>query len=369
VNWCQNNKPQLVICGPEDPLDRGIANDLSNIGIPCFGPKREAAKIECSKSFAKDFMSKYGIPTAQYRNFTDANEAKNFVKSSPNALVVKASGLAAGKGVIVAANQNEACDAIDLILSKNAFGTAGNTIVVEELLEGDEVSVLAFTDGVHFKALLPSQDHKRAFDNDLGPNTGGMGAYCPFPLIDNKTIEIVEKEILQKTIDGLRSEGNPFVGLLYAGLMITKDGPKVIEFNCRFGDPETQSVLPLLDSDLYEICLACTQNNLKSIDLKWKNKSACGIVVATQGYPNGPIPKGQLIEGIDDAIKNGLLVFHGGTQLRENKFYTSGGRILTVVAVQDNLAAAADKALTGASLIKIENSFYRKDIAHKALNR
>jgi phosphoribosylamine--glycine ligase len=315
-------------------------------------------------------MNKYGIPTAKYQNFTDANEAKNFVKtSSINALVVKASGLAAGKGVIVAANQKEACDAIDFILLKKAFGSAGNTVVVEELLEGDEVSVLAFTDGTNIKTLLPSQDHKRAFDNDVGPNTGGMGAYCPYPFLDNKTIEIIEKEILQKTIDGLKSEKSPFVGLLYAGLMLTKTGPKVIEFNCRFGDPETQSILPLLESDLYDVCLACTQQKLQSINLKWKSKSACGVVVASQGYPDGPIPKGQLIEGIDDAVKNGLLVFHGGTELKENKFYTSGGRVLTIVAVEDNLRTAADKALKGAALIKIEKAFYRKDIANKALNR
>ncbi|XP_054160680.1 trifunctional purine biosynthetic protein adenosine-3-like [Oppia nitens] len=371
TDWCQQNKPSLVIVGPEDPLDRGIADELNRLGVACFGPERAAAQIECNKSFAKDFMAKHQIPTARYRNFADgeADKAKEFVRTAPfRALVIKASGLAAGKGVIVAASVAEACDAIDSILVNKAFGSAGNTVVVEELLDGPEVSVFAFTDGIDVKPLLPSQDHKRAYDGDTGPNTGGMGAYCPYPFVDQKTMAVIEKDILRKTVDGLRTGGKPFVGLLYAGLMITSDGPKVIEFNCRFGDPETQSVLPLLESDLYDICYACSQQQLQSIELKWRPKTACGIVIASNGYPETPV-KGQLIDGIDSAQKAGLLVFHGGTQYRDNKFYNSGGRILTVVAVADDLDSAVNRALMGAELIKIDNSFHRKDIAKKTLDK
>ena len=368
VEWCRLNKPSLVVIGPEDPLDRGISDGLSVIGVPCFGPGKGAAQIECDKSFAKDFMRRHDIPTAKYQNFTDANAAKSYVDSESNALVIKASGLAAGKGVIVANNKDEAFAAIDSILLNKSFGDAGTTIVVEELLEGDEVSVLAFTDGNTYKSLLPSQDHKRAFDFDKGPNTGGMGAYCPYPFLDDATLKVVETEILQKTIDGLRQEGRPFVGLLYAGLMLTRDGPKVIEFNCRFGDPETQSILPLLQSDLYDVCFACTQHKLDSIELKWTDKSACSVVIASQGYPDSPI-KGKLIRGLVDAAEAKLLVFHGGTQYKDSQYYTSGGRVLSVVAVDNNLESAANRALKGAELINIDNCFYRKDIARKAINR
>lgn len=368
IDWCQLNKPSLVVVGPEDPLDRGVSDGLRSVGVPCFGPSKEAAQIECDKAFAKDFMKRHDIPTAQFRNFTDAEEAKNYVNSNPTALVIKASGLAAGKGVVVTNNQAEACDAIDSMLLNKSFGSAGSTIVVEDILQGDEVSVLAFTDGTNFKTLLPSQDHKRAFDMDKGPNTGGMGAYCPYPFLDQTTLEVIQKDILRKAIDGLREEGRPFVGLLYAGLMLTKSGPKVIEFNCRFGDPETQSILPLLDSDLYEVCFACTQNQLASVELKWKDGSACGVVIASQGYPASAI-NGQLIGGLEDATSAGLLVFHGGTQYKDNQYFTCGGRVLSVVAVDNDLESAANRALKGADLIKIDNCFHRKDIARKAINR
>lgn len=367
INWCKTNKPSLVVVGPEDPLDRGLADELRKAEFLCFGPNKSAAQIECSKAFAKSFMKRNGIPTANFETFTNSNEAKKFLKNEANSAfkVIKASGLAAGKGVIVCSSVDEALEAIDKILDKKEFGSAGEVVVIEELMEGEEMSVLAFTDGFNVSIMPPAQDHKRAYENDEGPNTGGMGAYCPYPFVDEQTLKFIEKEIIKKAIDGLRNENAPFVGTLYAGLMLTKNGPKVVEFNCRFGDPETQSILPLLDSDLYEILLACAKGTLKSVNPKWKSKSTCGVVIASGGYP-GSIVKGKLMSGLDQVNQINLLGFHAGTEMKNGSYYTSGGRVITVVAVEDDLETAVKRARHGASLITFENCFYRKDIALKA---
>uniref|UniRef100_A0A1B0FHK5 Trifunctional purine biosynthetic protein adenosine-3 n=2 Tax=Glossina morsitans morsitans TaxID=37546 RepID=A0A1B0FHK5_GLOMM len=296
--WCLDKKIDMVIVGPEDPLAEGLADILQRAGIRCFGPGQNGAQIEADKKWAKDFMLRHKIPTARYETFTNTQKAKEFIKSAPyRALVVKASGLAAGKGVVVAANTNEACQAVEQILGDKKFGCAGETVVVEELLTGEEVSVLAFVDKNTVRIMLPAQDHKRLKDNDLGPNTGGMGAYCPCPLISAEALELVRTQVLEKALIGLRSEGISYCGVLYAGMMLTPDGPKTLEFNCRFGDPETQVILPLLETDLFDVMFACCNNTLKEIDLKWRNGvSAVGVVMASAGYPETST-KGCIIEG------------------------------------------------------------------------
>lgn len=367
VDWCRSKSIDLVVVGPEDPLCNGLSDILNSNGIKCFGPSQKAAQIECDKAFAKKFMHKYNVPTARFQNFTDANQAKKYVQET-KFLVVKASGLAAGKGVVVAQNVDQALNAIDDIMVKRIHGDAGNEVVVEELLEGDEVSIFAITDGTSHITLLPAQDHKRAYDGDKGPNTGGMGAFCPYPFLNSEQLERIKHEIIERTIDGLRTEGRPFVGLLYAGLILTSDGPKVIEFNCRFGDPETQSILVLLETDLYKVFDACLSNDLANITLKWKNRSAVGVVIASGGYP-GTVQKNIEIQGLSDVKDEDVLVFHSGTVFRDGKYYSDGGRVLTVVALANNLEQAASKATQVASTIRIDNSFYRKDIAFKAIQK
>uniref|UniRef100_A0A834RBI1 phosphoribosylamine--glycine ligase n=1 Tax=Sarcoptes scabiei TaxID=52283 RepID=A0A834RBI1_SARSC len=366
--WCQNNLIDLVVIGPEDPLSKGISDYLNSNGIACFGPSQKAARIESDKAFAKNFMKKYLIPTADHQSFKNSTEAKEYVSKS-GALVIKASGLAAGKGVIVAKTTQEAHQAIEEIMISNKFGDAGKEIVVEQFLEGDEVSIFAVTDGQNFQILLPAQDHKLAYENDTGPNTGGMGAYCPYAFLEDEQLDFIKKNIIQKTIDGMRDEGHPFVGLLYAGLMLTSKGPMVIEFNCRFGDPETQSILSLLKTDIYDIFMGCLNRKIDSITLEWENRFAVGIVLASGGYP-GTIEKDIKIDGIDQ-LKHleDVLVFHGGTALKDGVLMTSGGRIMTIVALDDDLKAAAMKARLAVSSISIPKSFFRNDIAKKAIQR
>lgn len=294
-----------------------------------------------------------------------------FFSSTFPALVVKASGLAAGKGVVVASDPNNACAAVDEILTEQKFGSAGQIIVVEELLEGEEVSVLAFCDGKSFKTMLPAQDHKRIFDNDQGPNTGGMGAYCPCPHLTAQNLEFVKKEVFEKTIQGFKKEDIHFVGVLYAGLMLTPNGPKVLEFNCRFGDPETEVILPLLESDLFEIIIACCEGRLKNIELVWKTDvSAVGVVMASRGYPETS-SKGQVITGIEDVEKlDNHVVFHCGTALKDDHdLVTNGGRVLIAVAMAPQLIQAATQATKVCGVIKFEGAQYRKDIAHKGIAR
>lgn len=285
-------------------------------------------------------------------------------------MVVKASGLAAGKGVVVASDQSNACAAVDEILTEQKFGAAGQIIVVEELLEGEEVSVLAFCDGNTIKPMLPAQDHKRIFDNDEGPNTGGMGAYCPCPHLTAQDLDFVKREVFQRTIEGFKKEGIHFVGVLYAGLMLTPNGPKVLEFNCRFGDPETEVILPLLESDLFEVMMACCEGKLQDIELVWKkNVSAVGVVMASRSYPESS-SKGQVITGIEDVEKlENHFVFHCGTALKEKNLVTNGGRVLIAVTIAPQLIQAATQATTACGIISFDGAQYRKDIAHKGIAR
>lgn len=372
ATWSKDNKVNLVIIGPEEYLANGLADELKNAGINCFGPRKAASKIEADKYWAKEFMDKCQIPTARWKGFVNAEEAKKFVKSAPfPALVIKASGLAAGKGVIVAKDKEEACKAIDEILIDRKFGSAGDSIVVEELLEGEEVSVLAFTDGKTIVPMAPAQDHKRIFDGDTGPNTGGMGAYCPCPLLNKADYEVVKADILQKTVDGLRQEQISFVGVLYAGLMLTKEGPKVLEFNCRFGDPETQVVLPLLKSDLFNIMKACCEGSLVESEVIWEeNLFAVGVILASRGYPVSS-SKGQVIVGVNDISREtNQFVFHSGTSISsEGELLTNGGRVLITVSLAPSLALAAAKATRAARIISFEGKQFRTDIAHKGIAR
>lgn len=368
VKIAKEKKVGMVVVGPEVPLTNGIVDDLEAVGISAFGPKKIPAQLEGSKSFSKNIMKKYGIPTAKYEVFTDAVLAKEYIKKEGAPIVIKADGLAAGKGVIVAETEEQALLAIDEIMCDKAFGTAGNSVVIEEFMVGEEASVLAFTDGQTIIPMIPSQDHKRALEGDKGLNTGGMGTYAPAPVITESLMIQIQKEILQPTIDAMKKEGHEYKGCLYAGLMITKDGPKVVEFNARFGDPETQVVLPLLESDLCEIMLACIEKNLDKCDVKWSNKAAVCVVLSAGGYP-GKYNKGDEILGLEEAKKNGQLVFHAGTSIKDGKIVTSGGRVLGVVALGDDIKSAVDKVYKNVNTISFSNMYYRKDIAHRAFNR
>jgi phosphoribosylamine--glycine ligase len=358
----------LVAVGPEVPLTLGLVDALENENIKAFGPRKNAAIIEGSKAFSKNLMKKYNIPTAKYEVFTDANLAKEYIKKEGAPIVIKADGLAAGKGVVVAMTQGEALSAIDSVMLDKTFGAAGSSVVVEEFMEGEEASLLAFTDGETILPMIPSQDHKRVFDNDEGPNTGGMGSYAPAPVMTDALIKEATEKILKPTINAMKAEGRKYQGCLYAGLMITKEGSKVVEFNARFGDPETQVVLPLLDSDLAEVMLACVNGNLEKINLSWKNNSAVCVVIASKGYP-GSYEKGKVISGLDEAKKAGHLIIHAGTKEENGKILTNGGRVLNVVDIGKNIREARDKAYDGAKLIKFDGAFARSDIAHRALER
>ncbi|KAL9866683.1 trifunctional purine biosynthetic protein adenosine-3 isoform 1-T4 [Geothlypis trichas] len=368
AQFCRDQDIRLVVVGPEVPLAAGIVDDLTAAGIKCFGPTAKAAQLESSKSFTKAFLDRHEIPTARWKSFTDPKAACAFINSATfPALVVKASGLAAGKGVIVASSKEEACRAVTEIMQDKSFGTAGETVVVEELLEGEEISCLCFSDGVTIAPMPPAQDHKRLLDGDEGPNTGGMGAYSPAPQISKDLLQKIRETVLQKTVDGMRKEGVPYVGVLYAGLMLTKDGPKVLEFNCRFGDPECQVILPLLRSDLYEVMQAVLNRRLASSMPAWREDSAAvTVVMASQGYP-GTYPKGLEITGLAKARQLGLEVFHAGTALQDGRVVTSGGRVLTVTAIKDDLPAALQAANLGVAAIHFQGATFRRDIGHRAI--
>ena len=368
LKFAKEKEIGLVVVGPEIPLTNGLVDELESAGIRAFGPRANAAEIEGSKSFAKDLMKKYGIPTAGYEVFTEAEPARAYIRKEGAPIVVKADGLAAGKGVIVAMSEQEALDAIDTIMEDNTFGKAGTRIVIEEFMEGEEASLLAFTDGKIIRPMISAQDHKRALDGDKGPNTGGMGTYAPAPVMTPEMTERAIEEILKPTIAAMAKEGRVYRGCLYLGLMITKDGPKVVEFNARFGDPETQVVLPLLDGDLVQIMCACSDGTLADVPIHWKDGAAVCVVLAAGGYP-ASYEKGNEIHGIADAEKTGALVFHAGTAEKDGKLATNGGRVLGVVGMGADIASAVHSAYAAAEKISFKDAYYRKDIAHRALHR
>lgn len=355
----------MIVVGPEVPLTEGIADVCQKKGIAVFGPNKAAAQMEGSKVFAKNLMKKYHVPTAAYASFTDGDAAKDYIHKMGAPIVVKADGLAAGKGVVVAQTVEEAVDAVNAMMEDHIFGASGGRIVIEECMVGEEASLLAFVDGKTIVPMIPAQDHKRIFDNDEGPNTGGMGAYAPAPVLTPALVQTVYDTILVPVVQGLAKEGITYQGCLYAGLMITADGPKVVEFNCRFGDPETQAVLPLLDGDLAQIMYACTQGTLHSDMVHWKQGSACCVIMASKGYPASS-HKGDVISGLD-AVDDDVVVFHSGTKKVDGVYQTNGGRVLGVTAMGEDLKAAIDKAYVNVRKISFDGQQVRSDIGAKGL--
>lgn len=363
----RHNSIDCTIVGPEVPLSLGIVDLFEDNGYPIFGPHRKAAEIESSKVFAKQIMNKYHIPTARSQDFEDYYEALSYLEKQSFPLVIKADGLAAGKGVIITKDRFEAELALGKIMRERKFGEAGRRVLIEEFLSGEEVSMLVFSDGRNILPMITSQDHKKIGDNDEGLNTGGMGAYSPVPFFGEKEREFVLTRIFQPVISGLEREGRPFKGVLYAGLIITKEGPKVLEFNARFGDPETQVILPGLVTDLMEIIQATIDGSLQRIELSWKKQSTVCVVMASQGYP-GVYEQGKIITGLEELRDSGdIMVFHSGTKKKDNQIVSAGGRVLGVTAWADSLKEAIDKAYQGIEKIHFENSYYRKDIGKKGL--
>jgi phosphoribosylamine--glycine ligase len=369
VKFAEEEQIDLTVIGPELPLMAGLTDQLTDRGFKVFGPSRRAAEIEGSKVFSKQLFQKYGIPTARFGAFDQPEEAKQYIRELNSPCVVKADGLAAGKGVIMAYNVEEALSAVDLIMEDKAFGSAGNKVVVEEMLIGEEVSLLVFTDGKTVVPMVSAQDHKRIFDGDQGPNTGGMGAYAPAPILTSQLQEQVLKEIVIPTVKAMEAEGRPYKGVLYAGLMITERGPQVLEYNARFGDPETQVILPLLESDLIEVMEAVIEGRLSEIKVDWKQGHSVCVVAAAGGYP-GSYEQGKRITGLDKAAAfDNLLVFHAGTALKDGEIVTAGGRVLGITAWGESLQSAIDQAYQGIAQIEFTGIQYRRDIAHRALNR
>jgi len=366
-DFAKSEAVNLTVVGPEGPLTMGIANRFREAGLRIVGPSRDAAEIEFSKAFSKSFMQRHRIPTAEARIFREPDPAVQYAKKHGGPLVVKVDGLAAGKGVIIAKNETEAIRAIDLIMRRKTFGEAGNQILLEDRLEGEEVSFLVFTDGKEIVPMVTSQDHKRVFDQDQGPNTGGMGAFSPAPILSENLQERILHEIVRPTIDGLAREGRPYQGILYTGLMLTQNGPKVLEYNARFGDPETQVILTRLESDLVEIFEALTIGTLDRIRVRWSpNVSVC-VVLTAKGYP-ATYESGQPIRGIEQAeAKDGVVVFHAGTLLRDGDLVTAGGRVLGVTASGRDFQQARNLAYEAVSRIRFEGMHCRMDIGLKAI--
>ena len=364
ARFCKDKQIDLVIVGPEAPLAAGLADSLSAAGIRCFGPKQAAAQIESSKVFAKDFMARHHIPTARYSAFSNFEKAIEYLHTVDYPIVIKASGLAAGKGVILPETMDEAKAILTSILVDKSFGEAGNEVVIEERLTGQEVSLMAFSDGTTVVPMLPAQDHKRLLDRDEGPNTGGMGAYAPAPIIKPEEIDEAIEFVLKPAIQGMKSEGTPFIGVLYAGLMLTTNGIRVLEFNCRFGDPETQVVLPLLETDLLEIAEACINGTLAEVDIQWKNGAAVCVVLASKGYPE-KVETGRSVAMGE--LPAGLVCFHAGTKSENGKIITSGGRAFGLTAWASDIENAVNRVYSNVDKISFEGMQYRKDIAYRAL--
>ncbi|KAI9934118.1 hypothetical protein MW887_005191 [Aspergillus wentii] len=368
VAFSQKNGVNLVVPGPEAPLVDGIQGYFQAVGIRCFGPSKAAARMEGSKTFSKDFMKRHSIPTAVYENFNEYEPARKYLDSVSHNVVIKADGLAGGKGVIIPASKEEGHQALREMMLDHQFGEAGNEVVIEEYLEGDELSVLTFSDGYTISSLPPAQDHKRIFDGDQGPNTGGMGCYAPTPISSKEVLEEIDRTIVQPSIDGMRRDGFPLVGILFTGLMMTKNGPKVLEYNVRGGDPETQTLLPLLsdDTDLAQIMVACTEHWLDGVSIKVKPDFSTTVIAVAGGYPNS-YAKGKAIT-LDPAPED-TLIFHAGTNLAGNELQTAGGRVIAATATASSLEEAVRKSYVGISTIHFEDMFYRKDIAHRAFRQ
>ena len=364
VALAKEEKVDFVCVTPDDPLALGCVDALEAAGIPAFGPSAYAAQMESSKVFSKNLMRKYGIPTAKSETFTDMDAALAYIDEQGAPIVVKADGLALGKGVIVASTVEEAKQAVVDMMQGGKFGKSGARVLIEECMFGREVTVLCFTDGKTIVPMVASQDHKRVFDGDKGPNTGGMGAFAPSPLYTADIAERTVNEILVPTVNAMNAEGFTFKGVLYVGLMLTKDGPKVVEYNARFGDPETQVVLPLLDSDLMEIMMAVREQKLDTLNIQWKQQSAACIILASGGYP-GKYEGGKVITGMDEAEAAGATVYHAGTKLDDGHFVTAGGRVLGVTAMGDTLRGAVDAAYTAARKIAFEGAHMRSDIGSR----
>ena len=359
----------LTIVGPEAPLVAGLVDRFNELGLPCFGPSAAAAQLEGSKAFTKDFLARHNIPTAAYQNFTDLDEALAYIREQGAPIVIKADGLAAGKGVIVAHTLEEAEQAATDMLAGNAFGDAGARIVVEEFLDGEEASFIVITDGDTILPLATSQDHKARDEGDVGPNTGGMGAYSPAPVVTPDIEARIMNEVIRPTLEGMKADGNPYLGFLYAGLMIMSDGtPKVIEFNCRMGDPETQPIMSRLKSSLTDICSATLNGSLADVQADWDSRAALGVVLAAGGYP-ASYAKGKVISGLEAADGDAQKVFHAGTACDGDNVVTSGGRVLCVVGLGDSVAAAAEKAYGAVDTIDWEDVYCRRDIGHRAIAR
>jgi phosphoribosylamine--glycine ligase len=366
ADFAEEKKIDLTVVGPELPLTLGIVDVFQQRGLRIFGPTKEASEIEGSKAFAKDFMQRFHIPTASFRIFSDPSEAAAFVLSANYPLVVKADGLAAGKGTVIVNTPDEARATIENIMVKKVFGEAGARLLIEEFLEGEEVTVMALTDGERVIPMVSSQDHKRIFDGNTGPNTGGMGAYAPTNVIPEKMMKRIVEEVLEPTVSGLAEMGRLYKGVLYTGIIVTDRGPKVLEYNCRFGDPETQAVMPLLESDLVEIFLDIADGYLNIDEIKWKDKSCVCVVIASRGYPESE-EKDRVIEGLDKCDNRDCMIFHAGTTMKNGKCVTNGGRILGITASDHSLRAAIAKVYECIEIINFDGMQYRHDIGMRAV--
>ena len=369
LDFAKNNDIELTIVGPEAPLVLGIVDAFSAAGLKAFGPSKGAAQLEGSKAFTKDFLARHHIPTADYQNFTEIEPALAYLKETGAPIVIKADGLAAGKGVIVAMTMDEAEAAVKDMLAGNAFGEAGHRVVIEEFLEGEEASFIVMVDGKNILPMVTSQDHKRVGEGDTGPNTGGMGAYSPAPVVTAEVHNRIMKEVIIPTVEGMAAEGNPYTGFLYAGLMISEDGaPKVIEYNCRFGDPETQPIMMRLKSDLVELCLAALDGKLDSAKADWDERTSIGVVLAAGGYPDN-YNKGDIISGLDSADNVTTKIFHAGTAEKDGQVVTNGGRVLCVCALGDSVTDAQAKAYEVVNKVSWKDVYFRTDIGHRAIAR
>ena len=369
VTFAKNNDVGLTIIGPEVPLVMGIVDAFAKEGLRCFGPSKEAAQLEASKSFTKNFLARHSIPTADYEVFSDVAPAIAYIKVQGTPIVVKADGLAAGKGVIVAMTQQEAITAVEDMLSGNAFGEAGHSVVIEEFMTGEEASFIVMVDGENILTLATSQDHKARDNGDKGPNTGGMGAYSPAPVVTAEVHARIMAEVIEPTVKGMAADGRPYTGFLYAGLMIDSDSsPRVVEYNCRFGDPETQPILMRLQSDLIPLCEAAIDGCLNTVDVQWDSRAAVGVVLAAGGYP-AAYRKGDVITGFDKIDSDDCKIFHAGTASQNNKVVTAGGRVLCATALGNTVAEAQDRAYKMIVSVSWEDMYYRTDIGYRAIAR